>query len=64
MALNEAEELVRQAKERIEKIKQEGGGQGEIDDKLEKALKENKYLQKTMRSMHDVINELFEKHDP
>ncbi len=44
MALNEAEELVKAAKERIAKIKAEGAGEGSVDDKLEKALKENKYL--------------------
>ena len=63
MALQEAEQLVKIAQERIAKLK-EKEGQGTIDEKLEGALKENKYLQKTMRHMHEVINKLFEKHDP
>ena len=34
------------------------------DERLEQALKENRFLQKTMRDIHQTINKLFEMHDP
>ena len=44
MALNEAETLVKAAQDKIQKIKEGGGEDDNIDAKLEKALKENKFL--------------------
>ena len=64
MALNDAEALVRTAQDRIKKLKEKQAEGGDIDQKLEGALKENKYLQKIVRSMNDVITSLFEKHNP
>jgi len=43
MAIQEAEDFVHQAWERIQKLK-ESGSKGGLDEQLEAALKENKYL--------------------
>lgn len=63
MALQQAEDFVIKAQSKIAKLKEQQG-KGSVDEQLEAALKQNKLLQKTMRSMHEMINDIFEKHDP
>ena len=63
MALADAEELIKNAQSKMSAMKAKGGG-STTDEQLETALKENKFLQKTMRDIHSTINKLFEIHDP
>ena len=66
MILEKAEKLIEDAKTKIDtyRIEKEKAEVGNIDERLEVAIKENKYLQKTLIDMQDVINKVFEKYDP
>lgn len=66
MTLEQAEKLMEEAKVRIEEFKHEKdrSSGGNMDERLEISIKENKFLQKTLMNMQDVINKLFEKYDP
>ena len=66
MILDEAEALVADAKEKIDEFAalSKNGDETNVDFALELNLKESKFLQKTMRRMQEVINQIFLKHDP
>lgn len=66
MTLEQAEKLMEDAKLKIEQYGKEKQtvSDGNMDEKLEVSIKENKYLQKTLINMQDIINKLFEKYDP
>lgn len=66
MILDQAEKLIEDAKNNIDKFKSDRDrtSGGNIDEKLEVAIKENKYLQKTLIDMQNIINSVFEKYDP
>jgi hypothetical protein len=64
MTLELAEKLMQDAHNKIDEFKEQQNKGGNIDENLEFSIKENKYLQKTLISMQDIINKLFEKFDP
>lgn len=64
MTLEQAEKLMNDAHNKIEEFKSQQNKGGNLDENLELSIKENKYLQKTLVSMQDIINKLFEKFDP
>lgn len=66
MTLEQAEKLMEDAKLKIDAFKSEKAkaDSGNMDERLEVSIKENKYLQKTLIGMQDIINKLFEKYDP
>lgn len=66
MTLEQAEKLISDTKQKIEDFEGERhrADNGNLDEKLEISIKENKFLQKTLISMQEVINKVFEKYDP
>lgn len=61
MTLEQAEKLMSDAHTKIEEFKSQQNKGGNLDENLELSVKENKYLQKTLVKMQDIINKLFEK---
>lgn len=61
MMIEQAEKLMEDSKTKIEYFKEKlnNSETGNLDEKLEISLKENKYLQDTLVGMNDIINRLF-----
>ena len=66
MTIEQAEKLIEETKVKMDQFKSEksGAGSGSLDQMLEISIKENKFLQKTLINIQDVINKIFEKYDP